>query len=388
MASFPGGSSISLIFCSFRLSSLCFCHLSEVGRPVPRGFRPPDEELALQQPRCAIRGLILMAYSMGIPNEKRPDLIFDTEVDHVPGRFMPLVTNTPLGTLAHFVLGLLQSLPSTRILLASGLLFSKLSKLLGALMFEGTDPTSGYNERLGGRGSNGRQVDFAKIDGGLNVPWGRVRLWDFDADMQLKATIPDQCSSPAVGRQLNGKDQRWATFAHRKHNPSFFLAHRLSGPVDGIEVFGTPGILHAHLWMRFAKFTSRGNGGEKSVNDHLHGLAMQSKVAFGGLLQLIAPRPLALQVAGRFVCFHANIPHLRGFHLCLFEVTEEPWSKVIELIDANGPHRLLFFFFARKMAIREKQGRFHPAPCNGAGLPAPILRMKALPNLGAPLFLM
>src|SRR5947207_605576 len=127
--------------------------------------------------------LILMAYSMGIPNEKRPDLIFDTEVDHLSGRLMPLVTNTPLGTLTHSVLGSLRSLPSTRILLASGLPFSKLSNLLGALMFEGTDPTSGHNERLGGRGSHGRQMDFAKIDGGLNFPWGRFRLWDFYASL-------------------------------------------------------------------------------------------------------------------------------------------------------------------------------------------------------------
>ena len=103
--------------------------------------------------------LILMAYSLGIANEKRPDLIFDAEVDHMPGRFMALVTNMPLGTLAHFVPGSLQSLPSTRVLLASGLPYSNLPKLLAALMFEGTDPTSGHNERPGGRGSNGRQMD-------------------------------------------------------------------------------------------------------------------------------------------------------------------------------------------------------------------------------------
>jgi hypothetical protein len=66
MASFLGCSSISLIFCSFRLSSLWFCHLSGAGRPVPRGFRPPDEGLALQQPRCAIRG-IRMSHLLGEP---------------------------------------------------------------------------------------------------------------------------------------------------------------------------------------------------------------------------------------------------------------------------------------------------------------------------------
>jgi len=56
MASFPECSSIPLIFCSFRLLSLCFSHLSGAGRPVLRSFRLPDQGLALQQARCAIRG--------------------------------------------------------------------------------------------------------------------------------------------------------------------------------------------------------------------------------------------------------------------------------------------------------------------------------------------
>jgi hypothetical protein len=302
-------------------------------------------------PQChaliVMPALILTAHTMGIPNEKRPDLMFDTEVDHLSARFMPLVTNTPLGTLAHFVLGSLESLPATRILLASGLLFCQLSQLLAALMFEGTDPSSGHNKRLAGRGRHGRQMDFTKIDGGLHFPWGRVRLGDFDADMQLEATIPDQGTRTAVGREINGEHQRFATFAHRKHHPSFFSTYRLSGPVDGIEALGTPGILHTHLWVRFAKFTSHGDVGEKRVNDHLHGLAMQSKGAFGGLLQLIAPGPFFMHLAGRLVGFHANIPHPRCFHLGLFEATKETWPKVIELIDANGLHKLLFFFIAR-----------------------------------------
>jgi hypothetical protein len=89
---------------------------------------------------------------------------------------------------------------------------------------------------------------------------------------------------------------------------------------------------------------------------------MQSKVAFGGLLQLIAPRPLSMHLAGRFVCFHAHIPHPRRFPLCLFEVTQEPWGKVIELKDTNGLHMLLFFFFVRKRIIMGKQSLFHPIP--------------------------
>ncbi len=58
MTSFPGCSSIPLICCPFRSPSPCFYHLQRAGRPVRRGFRSPDQRLALQQPRCAIRGNI------------------------------------------------------------------------------------------------------------------------------------------------------------------------------------------------------------------------------------------------------------------------------------------------------------------------------------------
>ena len=84
-------------------------------------------------PLVVMPSLILMPHSMRISNEKRPDCIRYAEIDHALGGFMPLVTNTPLGMLAHFVLGLLQSLPSTGILLASGLLFRELPTLLAAL---------------------------------------------------------------------------------------------------------------------------------------------------------------------------------------------------------------------------------------------------------------
>src|SRR5439155_19997482 len=56
LASFPGSSSIPLIFCPFRSPSLCFCSLPRAQRPVLHDFRSSDQELTLQQPRCAIRG--------------------------------------------------------------------------------------------------------------------------------------------------------------------------------------------------------------------------------------------------------------------------------------------------------------------------------------------
>ncbi len=45
-----------LIFCPFRSPSLCFCSLPRAQRPVLHDFRSSDQELTLQQPRCAIRG--------------------------------------------------------------------------------------------------------------------------------------------------------------------------------------------------------------------------------------------------------------------------------------------------------------------------------------------
>ena len=68
MATFLRRSSLSLISCSFRLPSLCFFHLSRVERPDLHGFHPPVEELALQQARCAIRGL--MGMKLIIPNKE------------------------------------------------------------------------------------------------------------------------------------------------------------------------------------------------------------------------------------------------------------------------------------------------------------------------------
>ena len=56
LAFFPGCPSISPIFCPFCSPSRCFCHLSPTGQPVLHGFCSSDQELALQQPHCAIRG--------------------------------------------------------------------------------------------------------------------------------------------------------------------------------------------------------------------------------------------------------------------------------------------------------------------------------------------
>jgi len=123
--------------------------------------------------------------------------------------------------------------------------------------------------------------------------------------------------------------------------------------MDWIKPLGPPGILHLHMRVCFAKFTGGINVAKKSMDDHLHRLAVQSKVTLGGLLQVVASRPSCVCEAGLFMHFHTAIPDLCCFHLSLFEAMEEHRSKLIELIDTNRFHRFLFFFFTQKIAIRE-----------------------------------
>src|SRR2546430_9614254 len=56
MASIPDFPSFLHIFSPFRPPSFCFSHLSGAPRLILHDCCPPDQELTLQQPRCAIRG--------------------------------------------------------------------------------------------------------------------------------------------------------------------------------------------------------------------------------------------------------------------------------------------------------------------------------------------
>ena len=50
---------------------------------------------------------VFLPDAMRIPDEEGADLLFDTEVDHFPGGFVPQVTNTAFGTTTLLVLGTL-----------------------------------------------------------------------------------------------------------------------------------------------------------------------------------------------------------------------------------------------------------------------------------------
>jgi len=129
------------------------CFMSQVV-DIPAIF--PKRQALVVMP-----SFILVAYPMGIADEERPDLVFYTKVDHLAGRFMSLVTNTSFCSSALLVLRSLQFLPTTGVLFATGLLFGKPSKLLVALMFERTDPTSGDDQGCTRVRRDSREMDFA-----------------------------------------------------------------------------------------------------------------------------------------------------------------------------------------------------------------------------------
>jgi hypothetical protein len=234
--------------------------------------------------------MVSIADTMRIADEEGSHLVGDTKVDHFAGRFVALISDAPFIALAYVVLGPLQLLPTTGMLLATGLLLGKLSQLLGALPLERTDTASCDNEGLLRIGGDSSEVDFSQVYRSLFLTRSSFRPWYLDAHMQFKASIPDQRTGAAIFRKVDRQDNRFAPFAHWQKHPSFFFAHSLSGPFDRIKSLGTPGILHAHLWMGLTKLSGGFDIGKKGMDDHLNRLAMQSKAAFGGFLQVIAAR--------------------------------------------------------------------------------------------------
>ncbi|EFH83256.1 hypothetical protein Krac_4199 [Ktedonobacter racemifer DSM 44963] len=143
------------------------------------------------QTLIVVSATLLVTNAMRIADEEGPNLVLNTEVDDVASRFVSQVANASLGSSALFVLGALQFFPTTRRLLASGLLLGKLAQLLRSLAFERTDATSGDDHGLACVRRDGCQVDLAQIDGGLDGAWSLLGLWDLHTDMQFKPMVPD-----------------------------------------------------------------------------------------------------------------------------------------------------------------------------------------------------
>ncbi len=263
--------------------------------------------------------VIVIAHTVGIANEQRSHFLLHTEVDHLSRCFVPQITNTPFCPLALLVFRALQFLPATGILLATGLLLGNLAQVLMVLPLEAANTTSGDDQGLARVGRDCRQVDFPQVYSSLHGSRGVTYLWHFDAHVQFKAVVPHERTGTARFRQIKVQDKRRAPLAHWQDHPSFFATYGLSRPVHRIELLGPPGILHFHLRMGFAQLTGGFYIGKKSMHDHLDRLTMQSVLALGGLLQLIASRPPGWRLASYLVRFHTRVPDSCGFYLGGFQ---------------------------------------------------------------------
>jgi len=281
---------------------------------------------------------ITVAHTMGIANEERANLELLAEVDHFAGGFVAQIADTAFCSCLDLVLGSLQLSPSSRMRLASGLLFRQLAKLLGSLSLERPNATACDNHGLPCVGRDGCQVDFTQIDCCVNRSWCFFGFLRLNTDMQLKAIVPDQATGTALLRQC----ERSASFAHRQDNPPILTAYCLSRPLDRIEAFFSPWISHFHLGMALTKLTCGLDVGKKGMHNHLDRLTMQSKLAFGRLLQLIAPRPLGMVHSRLSVDLSTEVPDFGGFHLRISKYSKHFFVR-LQSVNVDCFHKAALF---------------------------------------------
>ncbi len=302
---------------------------------------------------------ITSADTVRIADEEASYLMLNTEINHPSRGFVSHVPNTSFRTSAYCMLGMLQLLPTTGIFLATGLLPGNLAQSLMALPLEATNAPSSDDQCLACVRADGREMDFTKVYGRMNLTRSLLCLWNFYADMQLKAMVPDQGTCPALGRQVNGKHKRRPSFAHWQNNPSRLFADSLSRPHRRIEPLGFPGILH--LGVGRLELSCGLHIGQESMDDQLHGLTMQGKLALGGLLQLMASRPFGMRLTCLFVGFHAQVPDGCRLLLGAFQSVKLPSRQGVKSKDTNG-------FHGRMIAWMRKVGKW-----GKPGIPSPQL---------------
>jgi hypothetical protein len=269
---------------------------------------------------------IAVADAVRIANEEGPNVVLLTKVDHFAGSFVTQITNAALCSCLDLVLGSLQLSPSARVFFASRLLLCDLAQLLASLSFERANATACHDQGLSSIRRDSCQVDFTQIDRRMNRSWRLLGFLRLNTHMQLKTVVPNKAASPTVFRQVKRQNKRVAPLSHRQNNPSIFTTYSLSRPLDRIEAFFSPWILHLHLGMRLAEFACGLNVGKEGMDDHLHRLAMQSKLStFGHLLQFIAPRPLGMVHSRLLVDLDTEVPNFRCFHLSCGHSSKEHW---------------------------------------------------------------
>ena len=286
------------------------------------------------------------AHALRIADEEAPHAPLHAEVDDGPRRFMAQIADTPLRPPTDRILGALQFLPASRVLRAMGLLFDQLTHLPIALSLERADTAPSYDQGSPGIRSNSREVDFAQVYCRLSRSRRRLGPWDFHADVQLEAAIPDQGTGAGFFRQIKRQHEGFSPFAHRQDHPSLLFRDSLGGPVDRVEAFRPPRISHPHCGMGHAQLAGRVDGAEEGSENCLDRLAMQGETVLGGLMQLVLSGPRDMPLPRRLMQVTAGIPHRCRLHLSRLEATEECRGGV-QSIHTYCFHILLFFISVR-----------------------------------------
>src|SRR2546421_3741552 len=118
--------------------------------------------------------------------------------------------------------------------------------------------------------------------------------------------------------------------------PTIFVTHSMGIANEELADFllhtkvdhlaGCPRVFHLHLGVTLPQLACGLNGSKKGMCHHLERLAVKGKLPLGGLLQLIAFRPLGLRQPCLFMDFTTQFPNLGCFHLCCLKVCKHFWS--------------------------------------------------------------
>jgi hypothetical protein len=307
----------------------------------------------LRHAAIVVAAAVPVAHAVRVADEERSHTVLDAKVDDPARGLMPEIAHAPLSPSTNLVLGPLELLEASGVLLAPAQLLGKLRELLAPLPLETTDAAPGDDERLAHSGGDSGQVDFPQVHGRLHQTGSPFRLLHFYTDVQLEAPVPDERAGSGVLGKGEGQNERRVAFAHRQNDAPLLTVDGLSGPLDWIEAILAPGILHTHLGMLPAQRTGRCDIGEKGVNDLLHSLSIEGEpAAFGSLFQLTLSRPFRMTRTRLLVHLHAAVPHAGRFLLRRFKATEAGGRQIGQAIHVNGLHTKLFSLSARKTEIR------------------------------------
>src|SRR5258708_4379837 len=162
---------------------------------------------------------IPVADTMRITDEERADFLLLTEGDDGSGGFVSHITNPAFCSCLDLILGFLDFLPPSRVLLASGLSLSNLTQLLSSLTFERPNTASGDDHGLTCVCRDGGKMNFTQVYRCMNTPRRFLRNRLFDTDKQFKTVIPDNATGTPVFFPLNWHNDGLTSFTPR-HNHS------------------------------------------------------------------------------------------------------------------------------------------------------------------------